>query len=270
MSFDLQERSDQGGAPVQIVRFTIGALERRYTSADVDQVIDGEIYTSIALQIPKLEATPEMVRNSIQITLPRTNPIAEYYRITPPSTVIALTISRFHRTDDATELAVEWIGRVVNCRFSGPTAEMLCEPVSTSARRNGLGDVYSINCPYPFGGPDCGVDRNSFGVTTSIGTVNGLLVTVTGLDPARSWAGGDVIWMDGEGLPQTRYIDAFDGDVELTLTIPFQGIAPGASVLVRPACRQTTADCESYGNQPNYGGEPLIPTQNPFDGNPVY
>lgn len=270
MTFDAVERSTQSAAPVELYEFTRGAVVARYTSADADYTLSGDVYASATLQRSQIETTGERARNAITVQCARNFPIADLFRVTPPTEVIMLTIRRIHRGD--ADVAVIWIGRVMNCSWDGALATLNCEPVSSSMRRIGLRRKYQRQCPhvlYEQGEGLCNVVRASHSTTTTVAGITGTVLTVAALG-SKPWGGGWVEWVQPSGAVERRFITGFTG-LDLKLTQAFQGIAIGNSVTVSPGCDHTQSTCISvYANGPNYGGFPFIPIKNPFDGTPVY
>lgn len=268
MTYAEHESSIADGAPVELYEFAWGAVEPQlYTSADGDYELDGDTYTAATLRRSQIEASAERARNAITITCARTFPIAELFRIAPPTEVIAVTIRRQHRGD--ADVAVIWQGRVLNCEWSGAQATLNCEPVSSSLKRNGLRRKYGRQCPHVLYGPGCGVDRATHSITTTVTSSSGLVLNVAALDD-KPYAGGFVSWTKPDGGVELRFIRSFTG-LALTLTQPFYGIPDDAEVEVSPGCTHTRLMCDgTYDNLPNYGGFPFVPSKNPFSGNPIY
>ncbi|MGA0610571.1 phage BR0599 family protein [Caldimonas sp. KR1-144] len=265
MSYDDRERSTHGGAPVELYEFARGTLVERFTSAASEIVLGPDTYAAATLRRSSLAASTEQARNAVKVTCPRDFPIAELFRVTPPTEVIALTIKRFHRGD--AEVAVIWMGRVLNCEWQGASAVLNCEPVSSSLKRTGLRRLYQRQCPRVL--YQCGVVRSTVSIDTTVTSVVGSVLGVAALD-AMPYPGGFVEWDRGAEGIERRFISGVSG-LNLTLDRPFQGIPIGQAVTVSPGCDHTMAMCDTvYDNLPNYGGFPFIPIKNPFDGTPVY
>lgn len=270
MTFDTIERSIQGGAPVELYEFARGAVVERYTSADANYTLGADTYTSATLQRSPIEVTAERARNAISVQCARNFPIADLFRVSPPTEVISLIIRRVHRGDS--DVAVIWIGRVMNCNWDGALATLNCEPVSSSMRREGLRRKYQRQCPhvlYQQGEGLCNVNRATHSTITTVTGISGTVLTVAALG-SKPWAGGWVEWTQPSGAIERRFITSFTG-LDLKLTQAFQGITISTSVVVSPGCDHTQVTCISvYANGPNYGGFPSIPKKNPFDGTPIY
>src|SRR5688572_3840577 len=122
MTYDARETSAAAGAPVELYTFARGTTLWRFTSADRDQEPpDGETYLAAVIKRPAIEQGSEMNRSGLKLTVPRDFPIAELYRVSPPSDVVAMTLRRFHRAD--AEVAVLWTGRVVNVAWTQDLAQ---------------------------------------------------------------------------------------------------------------------------------------------------
>lgn len=268
MTYGGREASVRDGAPVELYEFAWGAVAPlRYTSAAADYPLGADTYLAATLQRSQIEASAERARNAITITCARDFPVAELFRVAPPSELIAVTLRRQHRGD--AEVAVIWQGRVLNCEWAGAQATLNCEPVSSSLRRIGLRRRYQRQCPHVLYGPSCGVVRATHSKATTVTGATGLVLEVAALD-AKPYAGGFVEWTTPAGAIERRFIRSFSG-LAITLTQAFQGIGAGAAVVVSPGCAHTRAMCaDTYANLPNHGGFPFIPQKNPFDGTPVY
>lgn len=270
MTYDTRERSTQDGAPVELYEFTRGGGTERFTSADADVTFETNLYTAATLQRSQIETTAERARNALQIQCSREFPIAELFRVAPPSDVIGVTVRRFHRVD--LDPAVIWMGRVLNCSFEGSGATLQCEPVSTSLKRPGLRRPYGRQCPHVFGSIGeglCNLDLTTVDTATTVTAIGTNTITVAALG-AYSYAGGVVGRDMPDGTIERRLILSASGLV-LTLDRPFPGLVVSQAVVVVPGCDHTANTCNTvYANLPHYGGFPFIPIKNPFDGTPVY
>lgn len=267
MTYEARETSAQSGEPVELYEFQRGPNFYRYTSADSDVVFNSAAYTAVPLSRSSIEATQEIARGALNLTCARTLPLLAIFNPVPPSDVIMLTVRRFHRGD--AEAVVIWMGRVLNVGWSGLQASIRCESVYSSIKRPGLRRMYQKQCPHVLYSAQCGVDRDAHKVTAEVVTVSGLAVTVDSL--TGNFGGGYIEWEPQPGVIERRAIRSNSGAV-LTINFIAPNLAPGASVDVFPGCDHTlgAGGCAGYGNTPNYGGMPYIPTKNPFDGTPVY
>lgn len=271
MTFEAFDNSAQGSRPAELLTFSYGGVTVRNTTYGEDLTVDGNLYPSAAISISEVEASPERPRNNLRLDVPRDHPIADLFRVSPPTQVIALTYGRVQLDDPDEEIITPWLGRVLNADWqSGAYAQLLCEPVSTSQTRNGNTRKYSRTCPYRLYGPDCSVPLASFQTSTTVTGLSGLGVTVAAVTSGQSYRGGYITWVDDSGLDQHRYIDSQTGTA-LTITLPFSGLEIGDTVLIAPGCDHSLSTCGSqFGNALNYGGFPLIPTKNPFAGDPIF
>lgn len=271
MTYDIRERSVQDGAPVELYEFARNDRIWRFTSAEQDIGDSSETWESVPITRTAVETNTESARNALKLTVPRNFEIADMFRITPPTDIIALTIRRFHRGEED-DVAVIWIGRVLNVSFEGAKAVMNCEPVSISLKRTGLRRLYQKQCPHVLYGPGCLVDKTAHDHVATITAIDGVNVTVSSL-LAKPYAGGFIEFEDEDGNLERRFIRSFSGNT-LTLNFPLgQDILASDSVLtIYSGCDHTMATCNAvYDNLENYGGvSPYIPNRNPFDGTPIF
>lgn len=270
MVFDTRERSVQDGAPVELYEFAHGSVVLRFTSADTALTLGADTYAPATLRRSQIEASAELARNAITLICPRDFAIAELFRVSPPTEVIMVTVRRVHRGD--ADPAVIWMGRAINCDWSGSEAQIHCEPVISSLRRVGLRRKYQRQCPhvlYAQGAGQCGVPKATHANATTVTSVAGLVLNVAAL-ASKPWAGGFVEWVAPDGAIERRFIVSFTG-LGLRLSQAFIGITAGQAVTVYPGCDHTMTTCQTvYANLPNYGGFPFVPIKNPFDGTPVF
>lgn len=272
MSYAAQETSEQGGAPVELISFVYGAVTYRYTSAESDYTQDAAVFTSTPITVPEVEASAEQVRNKLDITVPRDNPVALLFQAGLPALRVSVTVRRVHRTDMTAEAVVYWLGFVSGVEWTEATAALRCEPLNTRLTRPGLVRTYGRQCGlilYRQGLGQCNVDRALHEVAATVVSNSGTTLTVDVVDP-RSYGGGFVEWTDEAGLLRRVSIRSNSGAV-LTLTQRAAGLAASDAVTLVPGCDHSRATCRDvFENEPNYGGQPLIPLKNPFDGTPLY
>ncbi|WP_275629802.1 phage BR0599 family protein [Pseudomonas sp. 273] len=111
---------------------------------------------------------------------------------------------------------------------------------------------------------------SSLSKPATLTVVSGLTLTADAFGEYFSGrlAGGYIEWLRADGLMEFRTIRRHVGN---TIDIDYgaEDLAVGLVVTVYPGCAHTWADCSYYENEPNFGGDLWIRTQNPFSGNPV-
>lgn len=277
MTFDARETSISDGQPVELYEFQMGLEYWRFTSGDEDVTHDGATYLREVITSPRIEASVEIQRGNITLTVARTMPIAELFRIGQPPEIVLVVIRRIHRGE--TEDATVWMGRVLNVNFSSDvSAEITCESIHSSLKRIGLRRPYQRNCPhvvYSQGDGLCNADEASKRETASLTAVSGRELTsgIFGLHPDGYYAGGMVEWESSPGRVERRAISNSAAGV-IVISYPFKGLPTGANVIVIPGCDHTLDGpfgCVNlHANSDNYGGQPYIPIINPFSGTSVF
>lgn len=263
MSYDSRERSASDGAPVELYHFALGGRQWRFATAAEDVSRDGHTWLAGMLRREGIEASTDQARNNLKITVPRDFPVADLFRIMPPTDVILLRVYRYHDVDADTALV--WAGRVLNCSWSASTASLHAEPVATSLQRVGLRRMYQRQCPHVLYGAACGLDAASYAVPATLASATGLTVSaaIFGGYPVGYFSGGYLTTMV-DGVVERRFITDHAGPT-LAINLPLSALAAGSSVTVYPGCDHGLSTCGSkFSNTENFGGFPFIPGKNPF------
>lgn len=270
MTYDVKERSAWDGRPVEVYEFSRGHLRWRYTSAQQNVTVNYATYEAVAIARGGIELTNELNRSALKITVARDHPVAEMWRVAPPSEPVSLVISQYHLGDE--DLAVQWMGRVINVEWSGSVATIALEPTYTGVRRQGLRRKYQRGCPHVLYGAACRLSAQIYRLSTTCSGIDGNVIASSDVAALGGgyFSGGYVEWEVQSGIYERRYI-ALHAGAELTLCgAPF-GLEVGQSIGAFPGCDHALATCDAkFGNAANYGGMPYIPVKNPFSGNPIY
>lgn len=274
MTFQAYETSIASGEPILLYDFTIGIAHYRYASGDRPITYLTNSYAAAPISRTAPMQSSDIRQQTMRVTVPRDLGVTQLWAQYPPAGDVLLTVYSTHYTDPDGQFIVDWIGRVTGVTWQGSTAEIACEPVYTSVQTMGLRRRWGLNCPHVLYGPGCTLVPALFRVVAPIQYVSGFAITgAYFLPPAGlSFVGGYAEWDSGSGYFERRTIDSVSGTT-LTLAYGSPALVPGLSVSLYPGCNRTTTNCNAFGNLPNYGGQPNIPTKNPMDGsiaNPVY
>lgn len=277
--FSLYEIASFLGRPVCLYEFSWGDTRFLYTSAD--RIIeygtnnDGSPALWLPLSISDSGFTQGSGAQDFVVTMPRSNPIVDLFRSTPPSTPIVLTCRRFHKDDPDGQASVYWIGTVGNVKGKDAvTAEVLGLPISNTIGRTGLRLCWEINCPHALYDEGCKADKDLFKTEAVITALTGTVITVDTLGdfPPERYAGGFLEWAaTAEGTIDRRAIESFLGGTQLGLFGTTDRLVVGQAVTLYLGCDLTTTTCENvFNNLANYGGDEFMAKKSPFDGNPVF
>lgn len=270
MTFDAVEKSTQGGAPVELFTFARDTLRWRYTSADRAVTVLSATFAAAAISRSEIEAGQEIGRSAITINVPRDLPIADLYRVAPPSAPITCLVQQYHEGDG--EVATLWTGRILGVEFAGAAAQIRCEPIFTSIKRLGLRRMYQRTCPHVLYGSACKVNKAAQLVAGAVDSISGFVVSVSEADAEDDghFAGGFLEFEVAASVFERRFITDHTGAALTLATSPF-GLAVGMAVNLYPGCDHTLATCNAkFSNAVNYGGFAFMPTKNPFGGDPIF
>lgn len=270
MSFEGRETSVQEGAPVELYTFRVYGVNYYFTTAAEDIQIDAVTYLARPLNRTEIEETNELPRNNITVSCDRDFQMLAFYDRAPPSDVILLTISRWHRDDD--EVQPWWSGRVINGVRQGARGQLHCESLYTSLKRIGLRRLYSRRCPHVLYGPACLAQDTLHRVQVTVDSVSGSEIDAANLALFADgrFAGGHMEWEATPGQIEKRGIKTHVGS-RITVTHPIDGLTGLDTIFVFKGCQHTLADCTAeFANTDNYGGFPFMQPQNPFGSTSVF
>lgn len=273
MDFDLRELSLWAGKPIGYFKFVRGATVWGYTTADREIVLDGTTYTPAPIKRSRIKIGSERRKLSITVTVPRDLPVVGNWRPFPPRDRVALTILQQHHGE--TDWAVDWTGRVLAPKFSGASVELTCEPSTTIARRAGLSRCWQRACPlalYSQGHGMCNVDKALHAVPATLAEVDTTTFASAAFASVTDGrlAGGFLEYpRASDGVTEYRTIMSHVGDT-ITIDYGLSDIASDLEVIAYPGCRQSWADCSSFDNNDNFGGDLFLPQKNPHSGDPIW
>ena len=107
-------------------------------------------------------------------------PLAEHFRVYPPTQTVNLTIFQGHLSDTATQFLVAWTGRVISSKRTDNELIITCEPISTSMKRVGLRRHYQYSCMHVLYGSWCKANKAAASRTVSVASVAGTTITLPG------------------------------------------------------------------------------------------
>jgi len=262
-TYEEREESRYGGQPVEGFRFVSGETVWLYTSADREITLPIGTFTPEPLVRTALKQSKEDSGDQIEITVPRTNPIAELFIGEVPSSPVWFTQYRAHRDDETNTLTV-FTGKITEARFSGSEAKLTATSVARTLARNVPTLQMQEPCNLVLYSSECGANPSSCRDSVTITTVDGR--TITSNDFALRADG----WFNGGRLEnaagEMRFIADHVGDT-ITLLSPFPTgeLASLDECYAYWGCSHRYNSCnDKFSNQDNFLGWKWIPGKNPF------
>jgi hypothetical protein len=239
-----------------------------YTDTERAITVAGQLFSPKPIRCGNMNASGKLDKSMLEVRMPRDVPLAELFRVYPPSQPITLVIRQGHLTDEDSEFLAVWAGRVLSMARDGNEAVFACEPLSSSLRRTGLRRHYQIGCPHVLYGDSCKANKTAATRNTTVSSISNNNVTLpTGWNGAfavEKFTGGAMEWTTPEGTKEIRTILSVSGNV-LRMSGFLRGLTNGYAVKVVLGCNHKTSDCRDLHNSIlNYGGCPTIPVKNPM------
>ena len=281
MDFDAIEKAIDVGSPIflyEAVYDTSPGSAYRYTSTPLQTIANGKNWSPVQIRHSEIVSNGTLDNQTLKVTARKDIPLADLFRLAPPSVVVTLNVYRGYLKQQA--FILEWTGRIVSMSISPGEgeAEFACEPISTSLRNTGLRRKYQLGCPYVLYGDSCKVSQLAH---TESGTVTGIVdsrtvdVTLTSAEigvTAANLVAGVFKVTKTNGMVDRRAItnaQLLDGRTfRISLMSYCGGMATGLNVSLSKGCPHTVDACrDTFGNVANFGGCSNIPTSNPYTNN---
>jgi len=277
MSFSVFERSRNRGHPVNLFLFEYGSTPNArigITNAEQPILHDGVQYIPHPMDRDTIKASGNLDKAALTVRTERDSPVAELFRVYPPSQPVRLTIFQGHLNDPDQQFLVAWTGRVLSVKWEKSEALLNCEPIATSLRRPGLRRRYGPVCPHVLYGPICRANKEAATISTTMRqAANGVRLVSIMYTPNEAMTNrlrnGTFEWTVAEtGSLESRLILAIKVEnniATLTLSGIVRNLPQGHPVNLVLGCNHQLGDCENvHNNVPNFGGMPWIPTKNPY------
>lgn len=269
MTYDIQEKSEFGGKPVELFKFANSDYAFRYSSTEATTYL-AEDYKALEITRRNIGQSSTLDRADLILTVPSDCALVkEYIRRIPP-TPYWLNIFRFHYGD--AEVKQFWQGRVLTVTPQGLTADVRLESVITAQGRQGLQREYQNLCNnFLYDGKGCPVNKALHTRAATVSAISGDTLTVTGLSSyINEWfEGGYVELADGDQRDVLKWVQS-TGVLTLTHNFPSSSIQVSDPITVYDGCKHRfVEDCTSkFGTETNngesFGGFPYHGSRNPF------
>jgi uncharacterized phage protein (TIGR02218 family) len=271
MTFESRETSVADGQPVELLKVTYASTSWFYTNTESPITYESDEYVPFSFKHDNIQPVADASRASLTISVAQDSPIGDLFRIQPPSGLVIVTLFGHHLGDS--EFVVQWKGRVTTVDHKEPWLELTVENVFSSLQRPGLRRRWSAQCPLAL--YNCGVVRADYKEDYVVESISGyevICLDAIGKDDDY-FAGGYAEWThDTRGTIERQMISTSNGTTgALTFISALAGLVDAADIDVYPGCDHSITTCDTkFDNSANYGGQPFIPTKNPFGGSIIY
>ena len=271
------EKSTCNGQPQELYKFSQTGADWLYTSGNSAYTHNNLVYNPETISRGEIDQKNDATASSVDITVPRTNPIAAKFIAYNPSSAVWVTIYRLHTTDFQVtydwfggrhewppEVKTIFIGRVVSVTFNGSTAVMKCSPLQGILSRNIPKILYQSVCNRVVYSSRCGVDQGKFTVSGIITAISGNTISSPAFaNKPDGWFNHGVVI---KGADVCRMIIKHVGQ-QLTLLGPIDSLAIGDYVQATAGCDRLETTCANkFNNRNNFLGWTNMPNKNPFVG----
>lgn len=262
MAYDDYENSVSDSEPVELFEFTQGSSIWRWTSANVPIEYDTYTWEPTYIERGEIEQAGDDVRNEMSVIVHYTNALAALFIPASPELATSFVLYRGHEST----FIVYWIGSVLGVSFQGEDATIKIGPPLRGGATSGLRRKYQKQCTYPLYGSQCGVNKLSYLLSGVVNNINGTVLTinVANSKPDGWFTGGQFV------SGQTKRMIMGHTGTSVTLSQGINLVDIGDSCTLYAGCGHGYTVCDTkFSNRINFGGQPWIPSRNPFGGDGV-
>ena len=275
MSFEEREDSAQEGNIANLFLITYGSGSGdyfAYTDWDRPITFDSKDYEAIPITRAAVDSEASLDETPFIVQMSPLASFVDYMQTRVPARRVSLVIRQGHFDDPDAEYPVVWTGRVVLMERKPTYVELSCESIVTALRKIGLRRNYQRQCPYSLYEPPCNATRTVQVTRTPTQVGDHLFAVPTGWNgalPREKFKGGYVRWTDPDtNVTHSRTIIDIVDPSQTTDNVIVQGVLEGLttsiSVQFFAGCNHMLSDCRDlHDNLLNFGGQPLIPQENP-------
>lgn len=267
MNYDEFEQSVDQSSPIEGYKF-IGTFKTyRYTSADRNVEINGEVYTPIAVTRSNVKTgTHESDQLMLDLALPFDTEVVKDYAFSQTPPKLRLVVYRLQGEDpDGDAWSIYWSGLVRGFSANDREVKIQVPSIFSLALQGEVTNVYyQVPCNHLLYGPRCAVNALIHRFVTTVQTYAGTAISVIG-EPTtpNDLAGGEIV---NPRNGERRLILTNNGSL-LTIGYPFVDLQPGDEVHLFRGCDHSLEQCKAkFNNVINHGGFKYIPPDNPFEG----
>lgn len=267
MNYINAEQSRHDASPIECYKFIGSWRTYRYTSGDVPVTVNGEMYTPVAATRNSIRAGTQTEDTlALEIEMPfDVAVIKDYaYALSPPRLV--LEVYRVHRgTNYASDWALYWKGKVSAFTVTGRKAKVRVPSIFATALQADLPSAYwQAPCNHVLFDGRCRASKQDWTQTTTVLEVgtDALEVVDDGFSDGVLIGGELICNRNGE-----RRLITNNATNIITINYPFVDLQAGDTVELVAGCDHSFTTCRTkFNNAKNFGGHPLIPSDNPFEG----
>lgn len=270
MTFEAQEISQDGGAPIELYEFVQGGVTFRYTNSSIDRVYASQTWLAIqgldrTQPVRKVDETGLQMKVSMSIHDPSSTTFTRGWVVQSPETETTLEVFQVHLTDVANELYSLFKGQVRSPKYTNDKVEFLVGSLDVIFDAQGPRTSWGGMCSHQHFDRRCTVVESAFTYNLAVTNVaaDGVTFTLAGLD-----GNVQVDLIQGRmrvDAFQVRQIVDRPGVDQITVKYPMS--APpivGEFVNIIEGCAHDLPTCVLYANEINYGGIPWTINRNPF------
>lgn len=244
-----------GSFYAELVKFTRGNSEYRYTTSEQSVTFNGQVYRpdySIKVGAYSVEGSVGTVKN-LELTVSQNHPISLMYRTFFPAEKVRVQIYVGFANDPEMEFLPFWNGYVASANFTensetkDKTARIICAHRLTSLDQKGVPYRFGRTCQHVVYRGGCGLPKEPNSYSATVASIDRANILFSSLPlGGTEYVAGVAELANGE----YRDILAQDGNL-ITVNYAFDSLSVGDQVTLSRGCNRTEERCIELGNTDN-------------------
>jgi len=243
---------------VNLYQINVGPNEWQYTSGEFDVVTASTTWTAVPLK--REDLSYDLKATGMSLTLPTDLAPFDTWKYNVPSIPIEVTVL------DYPSMGVKFKGRVTGISYDAEKGIATAKVGSTDTIANTTtpSRTFGTSCSFELYSADCGVNIDAHKLVLNVGDISWQSPTImkhSNLSGHASGAfrNGFLVLDTGESQFVTNHV----GDT-LYILSALGTLDSATTMSIYYGCNKSSGTCAGkFGNLPNFGGFPMIPSQNP-------
>jgi len=253
--------------PIHLVVIELDSVTLRYTDHDQDVIFPdpgGDVYQAKGMSFDPISTDLSMEVDRVEIRLDNvdrsmSNLLASYEFQGRWCTIMKTFTNLL---GDASNVVTLFSGRMYHPRVNEKEFVITVTSLLNSLNKRGPKRLFQAQCPWDFGGEECGLDITVSPYretgTAEEGSTDSVLADSNRTEDENWWRYGILKMTSGANAGIRREVKASaPGQIEVLIPFP-TNISPGDSYEIQVGCKKTLGECRKYGNTDNFGGFPSV------------
>ncbi len=245
----------------ELIKITIGDSVWSYTSTNENVEYDSITYIPEIIKIGNLVISDDFYKTNLTVNISSQNEFIRSFIAGSPD--ISVVIDIFRYTPETDSAITFFHGEIMSVTINEKTSKITCNQSSVRLSKQMMTNYFQKPCRHIlYSKTGCRLNRNSYKIKGTILTMNGNVITMSGVTSNDS-----SYYLAGEiktGLERKTITKYNPSTKAITLMRNLVKAKIGDAITIYAGCDHTKESCYAKNNILNFGGHSYIPEKNPL------